>query len=247
MYGRVPVNKALIISPTGSKLFFDDAYDKEKHWRFTHPDRTYETLLVLYDDFVPEPGTYDWIWKKQGRKWNIIPEVCKEFDWNEYDYIGCFDDDYCTDIQSINQALCLARHFDFRLFQQSVTSWTFYPCLEHNKELAFTETNFIELGVPFFRNDIFRKVLRFLNDYKYKESDWGIDKVLCHYLQQTAHVIHASSIKHMRKESSYSREAGYREMHYMMTDFFPKYMKKNFNVTYHPYDRQDVINVWRRK
>ena len=101
--------------------------------------------------------------------------MCKEFDWQDYDYIGCFDDDYLTDFKSINRSLEIARLYDFRLFQQSLTSWTVYPCLEQNKDFTFTETNFIELGVPFFRNDIFRKVLRFLNHSKIHY----LDKVFC--------------------------------------------------------------------
>ena len=125
-------------------------------------------------------------------------------------------------------------------------SWTVYPCLEQNKDYIFTETNFIELGVPFFRNDIFRKVLRFLNDYKYEKSDWGIDKVLCYYLQASAHVIHDVSIKHMRLESSYSKEDGFREMNYLMTDFFPKYMKEKFNIDYSPIDVQQTLRGYKR-
>jgi len=238
-------HKSLLITPTGTNIFFDDAYDRENHWRFTKPERTYETLVVVYNDFQPEPGTYDFIIRKQGRKWNMLPEICDMFNWQDYDYIGYWDDDYCTDIQSVNKALAYARQFDFRLFQQSLTSWTVYPILEQNKEFLFSETNFIELGVPVFRNDIFRKVLRFLRDYQYKESDWGIDKVLCYYLQQSAHVIHDVSIKHMRRESSYDKEAGFREMSYLMNDFFPKYMKENFNIDYTPIDKQIMLKAWK--
>jgi len=241
------MDKALIITPTGRNMFFDDGYDRENHWRFAKAERTYETLLVVYkDDFEPEPGTYDYIIRKKGLKWNLIPEVCKEFDWTNYDYIGCWDDDYATDIQSVNSALNMARNLDFRFFQQSLKSWTVYPCLEHNPEFVFTETNFIELGVPFFRNDIFRKVLRFLNDYRYEKSDWGIDKVLSFYLNATAHVVHNTSIKHMLPdESTYDKNDGFREMHYLMTDFFPKYMKEQFNRDYTYYDKQDVIKGWK--
>lgn len=241
------MNKALIITPTGAPLFFDDEHDKTNHWRFTKPERTYETCVVVFNDFQPEPGTYDYIIRKKGLKWNLIPEVAKVINWEDYDYIGCWDDDYVTDIQSVNSALALARQFDFRLFQQSLTSWTVYPILEHRNDVVFTETNFIELGVPFFRNDIFRKVLRFLNDYRYEKSDWGIDKILCYYLQASAHVIHNTTVKHVRPESSYSKEDGFREMNYLMTEFFPKYMKEKFGLEYKYVDKQFVINEARMK
>ena len=111
------MNKALIITPTGTDYFLDDAYDKENHWRFTKPERTYETCVVVFNDHQPEPGTYDYIIRWKGLKWNLIPEVCKIINWEDYDYIGCWDDDYVTDIQSVNRALALARQYDFRLFQ----------------------------------------------------------------------------------------------------------------------------------
>ena len=51
------MNKALIITPTGTDYFLDDAYDKENHWRFTKPERTYETCVVVFNDHQPDPGT----------------------------------------------------------------------------------------------------------------------------------------------------------------------------------------------
>ena len=111
----------LIICPVGSEMPHDPRWKKEDHWRWTHNDRDYKTLVVVYNDFNPEPGSYDYLIRKKGLKWNLIPDVCKEFDWQDYDYIGCFDDDYLTDFKSINRSLEIARLYDFRLFQQSLT------------------------------------------------------------------------------------------------------------------------------
>lgn len=240
------MNKALIITPTGRPIYHHEDYDKDNHWRFTKPERTYETCVVVYNDFQPEPGTYDYIIRRKGLKWNLVPEVSKIINWQDYDYIGVWDDDYSTDIQSINKALAYARRYDFRLFQQATTSFQTYDCLKHNPEFAFTETNFIELGVPFFRNDIYRKVLRFLEDYRYEKSDWGIDKVLCYYLQASAHVVHETTVRHMLPdESTYNKEDGFREMEYLMRDFFPKYMKENFGLEYQYTDVQQVIRAYK--
>lgn len=239
-------NKALIITPTGRPIYHHEDYDKDNHWRFTKPERTYETCVVVYNDFQPEPGTYDYIIRRKGLKWNLVPEVSKIINWQDYDYIGVWDDDYATDIQSVNTALEYARRFDFRLFQQATTSFQTYDCLKHNPEYAFTETNFIELGTPFFRNDIYRKVLRFLNDYRYEKSDWGIDKVLCFYLQATAHVVHETTVRHMLPdESTYNKEDGFREMEYLMREFFPKYMKENFGLDYQYSDVQQTLRVYK--
>lgn len=240
-------NKALIITMTGCPMYYDDAYDRDNHWRCAKPERTYETCVVVFNDFEPEPGTYDMIIRKPGLKWNLVPEIAKMINWDDYDYIGIWDDDYATDIQSVNRALELARQNDFRLFQQAAISYNTYPCLRHDPSLSFAETNFIELGVPFFRNDIFRKLLRLLNDYKYEKSDWGIDKILCFYLQQTAHVVHETTIKHMRPDvSSYSKDDGFREMSYLMTEWFPKYMKARFGIDYQYSDVQSTIRAFRK-
>lgn len=239
--------RALIITPTGTNMFFDDAFDKNNHWRYVKPERTYDTCVVVFkDDFEPEPGTYDMIIRRKGLKYKLIPQICEMIKWEDYDYIGCWDDDYCTDIQSVNRALELARQYDFRVFQQATTSFNTFPCLRHNPEWIFSETNFVESGVLFFRNDMFRKFLRFLNDYNYKVSEWGIDKILCHLLQCTAHVVHEVPIKHMRDESWYSKEDGFREMDYLMKDFFPKYMKEKFNIDYQYDDRQVTLTAYKK-
>lgn len=239
------MNKALIITPTGRPLYFHEDYNDE-HWRHTKKGRSYETCVVVYNDFQPEPGTYDYIIRRKGLKWNLVPEVSKIINWQDYDYIGVWDDDYATDINSVEIALSYARRYDFRLFQQATTSFQTYDCLKHNPEFAFTETNFIELGVPFFRNDIYRKVLRFLDAYRYEKSDWGIDKVLCYYLQASAHVVHDSTVRHMLPdESTYNKEDGFREMEYLMRDFFPKYMKENFDLDYQYSDVQQTIRAYK--
>jgi hypothetical protein len=242
------VNRALIITPTGTNMFFDDAYDRNNHWRMRKPERTYDVCVVVFkEDFEPEPGTYDMIIRKKGLKYKLIPQVCDMIKWENYDYIGTWDDDYCTDIQSVNRSLELARRHDFRLFQQAVTSFNTFPCLRHNPEWIFSETNFIESGVPFFRNDIFKKFLQFLRDYDYKVSEWGIDKVLCYLLQCTAHVVHDTTIKHMRDESWYSKEDGFKEMDYLMRDFFPKYMREKFNIDYQYDDSQVTYRAWQKQ
>ena len=240
-------NRALIITPTGCPIMEHEDYDSGKHWRMTLPERTYDTCVVAFrEDFEPEPNSYDMIIRKKGYKYKLIPQIADMIKWDHYDYIGCWDDDYATDIQSVNRSLQLARQFDFRLFQQSTTSFQTYDCLKHNPEWVFSETNFIELGVPFFRNDIYRKVLRFLNDYRYQKSDWGIDKVLCFYLQATAHVVHQTTVRHMLPdESTYNKEDGFREMDYLMRDFFPKYMRDNFGLDYQYSDVQQTIRAYK--
>lgn len=234
--------KALIITPTGCPLYYDDAYDQEDHWRLTKPNRTYEVAVVVFNDHVPLPGTYDYLIKKKGLKFHLIKDVCDNFiKWEKYDYIGTWDDDYATDIKSVERALWIARMFDFRMFQQSMISWNTYPCLSNDPKYVWAETNFIETGVPFFRNDIFRRFLSFLGDYRYQKSEWGIDKVLCDLMGSTAHVIHDTHAKHMRPESWYSKEEAFKEMAYLTDEFMPGYMKDKFGYDWVFKDKQETL------
>ena len=41
----------LIICPVGSEMPHDPRWKKEDHWRWTHNDRDYKTLVVVYNDF----------------------------------------------------------------------------------------------------------------------------------------------------------------------------------------------------
>lgn len=245
------MDKALIITPTGCSMFFDDQYDKENHWRFNKPGRSYEVCVVGFKpDYTPEENSFDYFYHYPVKhKWKDLPKLLvflaeNGIDWHNYDYIGYWDDDYCSDIQSVELALSIARRHDMRLFQQSLTSWTVYPCLEQNKEWIFSETNFTEMGVPFYRMDIFKKVLTLLTDYVYNESEWGIDKIMCDYLGHTAHVIHASSIKHMRRESWYDKSNAFAEMDYLMKEWFPKYLKEKFGREYHYHDNQVIFRAF---
>jgi|APCry1669189567_1035234.scaffolds.fasta_scaffold01045_2 hypothetical protein len=238
--------KALIITPTGTDMFFDDAYDRDNHWRYTKSQRTYDTCVVVFNDYQPEVGTYDFIIRRKGLKWNLMEEVSNIINLENYDYIGCFDDDYATDIQSVNESLAIARHYDFRLFHQAAISYNTYECMRHNPEYIFTETDFIESGCPFFRNDIFKKVTDFLHDYKYEKSCWGIDRVMCQFLQTTAHVIHTNTVKHMRpEESSYDKADGFKALEYVTDVLYPKYMKEKFDIDCNYINSQKVLRAWK--
>jgi hypothetical protein len=51
----------------------------------------------------------------------------------------------------------------------------------------------------------------------------------------------------MRDESWYSKEDGFKEMEYLMRDFFPKYMKEKFNIDYQYDDSQVTYRAWQKQ
>ena len=243
--------KSLIICPVGIPMTFKDDYDKENHWRYTNKsERDYETLVVSYNGFVPEPNTFDHFIEMPGHKWQIVKNVFDMMDLSKYKYIGCVDDDLITDIENFNKGLAYAEAFDYRLWQLSMLegSGVSYPILVQNKNCDFTETNFIEMGSPFFRYDIFVKVVDFLKQLDFTVG-WGIDKMFCNVLDTTAHVVHAGSIYHPPwsfKGSYYSHNDAHQEMNHNILNIYPKIMRDKYNKPEWKFrDVQEVLNMYK--
>lgn len=244
-------DKSLIICPVGIPMTFKDDYDKENHWRYTNKlDRKYETLVVSYNGFVPEPDTFDHFTQMKGHKWQIMKKIPEIMDLSRYKYIACVDDDLITDIHSFNEGLTYAEAFDFRLWQLSMLagSGITYPCLVQNKECDFSETNFIEMGSPFFRYDIFVKLVDFLKELDFTVG-WGIDKMFCDVLETTAHVVHSSSIYHPPnhiKPSYYDQGDAHREMGYNIDHVYPRIMRDKYNKPDWKFrDSQVTLNMYK--
>ena len=243
--------KNLIICPVGTPITYDSRYDVNNHWRRTNGiKRNYETLVVSYNDFVPEENSYDHILHLKGHKWQIIREVPLHFDVGKYNYIGCVDDDLITDIQSFNLGLTYAENFSFHLWQLSMIegSGIIYPCLMQNKEWTFTETNFVEMGSPFFELPYFYKAIDFFRELDFTIG-WGIDKVFCDVLDCTANVVHAASIYHPPntiKPSYYDQSAAMEEMNRMINEVYPKVMFEKYgkhNWVFH--DIQKTLKAYK--
>lgn len=223
--------KALIFVPTGTTFNYDNRYDMSAHWRSTRPERTYEILSAMYDDSVPDPSTYDYLAKVKDHKWQMVRKIFKDIDIDRYDYIGCIDDDEVTDVWNLNRGLELARRFDFRLWQLSMApgSQIWYDCLKQDTSIDFSETNFLECGVPVFRTDIFKKILAVLDEWKDFEQGWGMDKVYCDIAQSNAHVIHCASVYHPPRSGYYDKSHAMQELHDFTNTIYPRIIKKLYN------------------
>lgn len=234
----------LIIIPVGNPITFDARFDKENHFRYTDKlDRNYEILVLQYSDFEPEKNTYDNIIRGSGFKWQLVKKLFNTypngFNYKKYDYIGFWDDDLITDIQSVNESLNIAIQNDLKIFQLSVTedSDMFYPILKNKSGIKYTKTNFNEVMAPFIHSSLIPICIELWNQYDIF-SGWGFDKILCDLTRIDAAVIHQYQMYHPKRVSSYDKTNAFAEMDLLLNDIFPKFMLEKYEIIWKFEDRQ---------
>lgn len=215
----------LIFVPVGIPIKFHDAYDKDNHWRYTKDTRNYKTIVYNYNDFEIEEGTYDIKVKDIGYKWEMAYHFLETYDYRDYNYIGFFDDDLITDIQSINRALEIAEKNNIKIFQLSTIegSDSSHRILHQDKEVKYTLTNFNEGMGPFFHSSLIPTLLKFFKYHQVK-SGYGFDWILSAILKEKCGVIHECSMYHPNKPSSYDVGKANAEMHHIFNEVYPKFM-----------------------
>lgn len=220
----------LIICPVGNPVTFDSRFDKDNHWRYNKKERLWETTVVQYSEFEPEPNTYDNLIQMRGQKWFLSKQILKSIDYSKYEYIGFWDDDLITDIENLNRALILASERNFKLFQMSVTkdSDMFWPILKNKDGVKYTKTNFNEVMGNFIHTSLLSLCLE-LWDWYDIQSGWGFDKILCDLTKNDAYVIHCSQMYHPMKKTSYDKSKAFQEMDDLLMNVFPKFMKYKYN------------------
>ena len=220
----------VIFCPVGIPIQYHPAYDKENHWRFVKPHRNYEVVVYNYNDFKVEPGTWDILIKDTGFKWDLVKHFLETIDYRDYDYIGFWDDDLVTDIQSINRAIEIATKNDLKLFQLSTIagSESTHRILHQDPSLSYTVTNFNEGMGQFIHSSLIPTVLEFFKHHKVK-SGWGFDIIMSAITKQRCGVMHEVSMYHPGKPSYYDKGAAMREMDMILYDVYPRFMKDKYN------------------
>ena len=154
----------VIFCPVGIPLNYHDSYDKDNHWRKTDGiQRNYKTVVYQYKDFDIEPNTYDTLIRDTGFKWDLAKHFLDTFDYRDYDYIGFWDDDLVTDIQSVNRALEIATKKDIKMFQMSTIagSESTHQILHQVPGYSYSLTNFNEGMGNFFHSSLIPILLDF--------------------------------------------------------------------------------------
>jgi len=221
----------IIFVPVGQELSFHEAYDKNNHWRYTKSNRDYEVIAYQYNDFDIEPDTYDYLIKDVGFKWDLAKHFLDTFDWRDYNYIGFWDDDLVTDIQSVNRGLEIAEKNDMKLFQLSTLagSASSHLVLHQNKDWVFSRTNFIEGMAPFFHTSMIPILLDFW-EYHKVYSGWGFDMIFTSICRERAGVIHEVSMYHPDRPSNYDKHAAFNEMEEILNKVYPKFMQDKYGT-----------------
>ena len=242
--------KSAIFVPVGIPVYNNpDLYDKDNHWRYTKPERQYETYVYQYKDEIEiEPGTYDYLVKAKGFKWELAYQFLKSIDYTQYEYIGFFDDDMITDIESINHAIDLAREQEVKLFQLSVhpTSEYTHTVVGNDPSKIFTLTNFNEGMGPFVHTSLIPAFLEFY-DFHICKSGYGLDLIMSTMLKEKAMIVHDRTMFHPPASfygyvpSYYDRSEAEQEMMYILDEVYPKYMKFKYNEDTGSFKRQFII------
>jgi len=237
--------KSLIICPVGNPITFDDRFEKNNHWRYCKDNSLYDIMVVQYGNFEPEKNTYNFLLKEKGQKWELMKKIVSAIEYENYEYIGFFDDDLIVDSFSIDESLKFAKEKDIKIFQLSMTkeSDVFYPILRNDKDLKYAKTNFIEIMGPFIHKSLIPICLELWNKYDIV-TGWGFDKILCDLTKTDAFVFHQYSMYHPKKESAYDKTKAFTEMDELLFNIFPKFMKEKYNENWEFKDIQKNLDIF---
>jgi len=244
----------LIFCPVGQQLPIDGKCP-DNHWRRTDREfREYKTLIINYNyesGFVPEEYSYDYIINKRGFKWSLSQEYMRENKdmlMSQYEYIGMWDDDVQTDIESLNCAINTAHSQNAKIWQLSVSkeSESSWSILQNNPDLEYTFTNFTEIMCPVYHTSLIPMMLEFWSMYDIY-TGWGFDRVVCELAQEPAMIIHSRQMYHPHRESSYDKTEALKEHQRCIEQAYPLYYKKLYNEDIVYEDRQIVYREVKRR
>jgi hypothetical protein len=226
------MNDVLIITAIGKDPNLDSRYDKNNHWLISDK-KEYDTMAFIYNDYKAENLNLDFLFRAKGQKWNLLKQLYKNIDISKYKYIGYIDDDYISDVWNLNRALEIAKKFNFKIFQCSLThdSDLSYPILFQDKECSFSQTSFIECAAPIFRKDAFDLLIKLIDSYDI-HTGWGTDIIYSDLFEYFPYVIHESSFYHPKKNQklkSYEDDFASKECSFLLNEHYEKFCKNFLN------------------
>ena len=232
----------LVIVPVGNPIdkfvkMHNLDFDMSTHWRNLNNDqpRNYDILAIQYSDYVPEGWTYDELIVMKGFKWEHLKYLNEFYKFNQYQYIGVYDDDVVLSKQTMTDSFDFATERNLAAFQLSVDekSESSYPILRQNPMLLWAETNFMEIMCPVFRHDCYVKLIELISKYDVKWG-WGLDYVFAPLFESNIGVLHHLSMFHPARldtGTNVDKTDAFAEMEKLLGEHFPKYKQQQWHAS----------------
>jgi hypothetical protein len=134
-------------------------------------------MLIAYDDIVFVPGKNAQLTREPGYKWPLAIKYLHPDKVADYDYLAIWDDDIGIGTFSLDPFIDLMRFNGLLMAQPALRSpyWISHPIVGQQRGRVGRFTNFVEVMVPVFSREGWRRFYPFLTEEN--TSGWGYDYV----------------------------------------------------------------------
>lgn len=163
--------------------------DSSLHEKWVSEDANYDIAVSYFGNEAKfELDQLAYFHPYKGSKWEGLNNFFQTTDiWKEYDAIWIPDDDIDTDVQTLNRFFELFHENNFDLAQPSLDhrSYFSWALLLQNSNFKYRKTNFVEVMIPCFSKEAFKKVYSTFSENK---SGWGLDFLWPQILGEQANI-----------------------------------------------------------
>lgn len=204
---RTKSRRHLLLTRTGKQSLhptWTDNHDQSRH----DQSRSYDLIALSYDPEAVYPqNAQDDLITIPGPKVSGYIEWLHQNEWvfDEYSYIGLFDDDIATTQQQIERVFKYIATLGLSVGQPALSEDSFYaiPLTRQHKSFLHRWTNWVEIMAPVFRADFLKKCMGSLKFNPYggccTEVIWT---TLCDHIPGEIAIIDATPIKHTRRTAT---------------------------------------------
>lgn len=146
------------------------------HKMWTEGNGNFDLHLIVYDDSLELfCNDVEYICQIKGNKLKVIYKYFETHPHfkDMYDYFFFPDDDIQMDAPSINALFETMHHYKLKIAQPSLRmSYYTWPHTLHNRYCKLRYTNFVEMMVPCFSQEVLQNILFTFNE---NETGWGTE------------------------------------------------------------------------
>jgi hypothetical protein len=197
------MRKYLIVVRAGEKSLHTKWLGSERNWDLVVSYYGDEPTLYVNDEYLRVAC--------KGSKFIGLSDFFRssEFNWKNYDYIWCPDDDLDASCHGINQFFEICELIGAELAQPALDWSSFYTwgITLRNTSFNYRATNFVEIMAPCFSRTFLETVLP---TFMENRSGWGLEWLWQLQLDRPfrSYIVDATPIRHTRPVGSGSRGLG---------------------------------------